>query len=138
MVTRSDDLTEGLAALHRVGAGVAAVLARFDRIDILMNNAGISSFGHCVNIDVFPLEEWNRIIRIDLDGLFLMSEAVLQPMLAQGQGGRIINIVSVVGLASMRLQSPFVAAKAGVIHLTRSMALELGPQGIFTPAIADW
>ena len=57
-------------------------------------------------------------------------------MLAAGSGGRIVNIASVVGLAAMRLQSPFVAAKAGIIHLTRSMALELGPQGISTNAIA--
>ena len=57
-------------------------------------------------------------------------------MVQQGQGGRIINIASVVGLAAMRLQSAFVAAKAGIVHLTRAMALELGPQGILTNAIA--
>ncbi len=117
-------------------AGVEAVLAQFGRIDILVNNAGINSFVHRVNIDTYPPEEWDRIIKIDLDGLFMMSRAVLQPMVAQGQGGRIINIASVVGLAAMRLQSPFVAAKAGIIHLTRSMALELAPQGILTNAIA--
>lgn len=125
-----------IADTESTSAGVAAILARFDRIDILVNNAGINSFVHRVNIDAYPLEEWHRIIKIDLDGLFLMSRAVLPPMLEQGQGGRIINIASVVGLAAMRLQSPFVAAKAGVIHLTRSMALELGPQGILTNAIA--
>jgi len=125
-----------IADAKSIRVGVAAVLARFGRIDILVNNAGINSFVHRVNIDAYPPEEWNRIIRIDLDGLFLMSGAVLQPMLGQGQGGRIVNIASVVGLAAMRLQSPFVAAKAGVIHLTRSMALELGPQGILTNAIA--
>lgn len=119
-----------------IRAGVAATLAEFGRIDILVNNAGINSFVHRVNIDSYPVEEWDRITRIDLDGLFLMSRAVLQPMIARGCGGRIINIASVVGLAAMRLQSPFVAAKAGVIHLTRSMALELGPQGILTNAIA--
>ncbi len=117
-------------------AGVAEAIARFRRIDILVNNAGVNSFVHRVNIDAFPLAEWERITRIDLDGLYLMSQAALQPMLKQGDGGRIINIASVVGLAAMRLQSPFVAAKAGIIHMTRSMALELGPQGILTNAIA--
>lgn len=117
-------------------AGVAETLARFGRIDILVNNAGVNSFVHRVNVDKFPLEEWERITRIDLDGLYLMSHAALQPMVQQGDGGRIINIASVVGLAAMRLQSPFVAAKAGIIHMTRSMALELGPQGILTNAIA--
>ncbi|MBI4924275.1 MAG: SDR family oxidoreductase [Devosia nanyangense] len=117
-------------------AGVAATMARFGRLDILVNNAGVNTFAHRVTIDGFPIEEWDRITRIDLDGLFLMSRAALKPMLARGEGGRIINIASVVGLAAMRLQSPFVAAKAGIIHLTRSMALELGPQSIVTNAIA--
>jgi NAD(P)-dependent dehydrogenase (short-subunit alcohol dehydrogenase family) len=117
-------------------AAVATALGRFDRLDILVNNAGVNTFAHRVNIDTFPIEEWDRITRIDLDGLFLMSRAALRPMLARGEGGRIINIASVVGLAAMRLQSPFVAAKAGIIHLTRSMALELGAQNVVTNAIA--
>src|ERR1700712_4664327 len=65
-----------------------------------------------------------------------MSRRALAPMLVSGRGGRIVNIASVVGLAAMRLQSPFVAAKAGIIHLTRSMALELGGRGVSTNAIA--
>ncbi|HEY0853728.1 MAG TPA: SDR family NAD(P)-dependent oxidoreductase [Devosia sp.] len=117
-------------------AGVAATIARYGRLDILVNNAGVNSFVHRVTIDAFPSEEWERVTRIDLDGLYRMSHAALQPMVAQGEGGRIINIASVVGLAAMRLQSAFVAAKAGIIHVTRSMALELGPQGILTNAIA--
>ena len=117
-------------------AGVAETLARYGRLDILVNNAGVNSFVHRVNIDSFPLEEWERITRIDLDGLYLMSHAALQPMVKRGEGGRIVNIASVVGLAAMRLQSPFVAAKAGIIHMTRSMALELGGQGILSNAIA--
>ena len=119
-----------------VETATAACMERFGRLDILVNNAGVNTFAHRVNIDAFPPEEWDRITGIDLDGLYVMSRAALQPMLASGRGGRIINIASVVGLAAMRLQSPFVAAKAGIIHLTRSMALELGPQGILTNAIA--
>lgn len=117
-------------------AAVAQTVERFGQVDVLVNNAGVNTFQHRVSVDTFPLEEWNRIISIDLDGLFLMSRAALRPMLAAGKGGRIVNIASVVGLAAMRLQSPFVAAKAGIIHLTRSMALELGPQGVTTNAIA--
>ncbi len=65
-----------------------------------------------------------------------MSRAALKPMLAGGRGGRVINIASVVGLVAMRLQAPYVAAKAAVAHLTRAMALELGPRGVTTNAIA--
>lgn len=136
------ELPDALAAVIDISskdsteAGVAETITRYGRLDILINNAGVNSFVHRVNIDAFPLEEWERITRIDLDGLYLMSHAALQPMVRQGEGGRIVNIASVVGLAAMRLQSPFVAAKAGIIHMTRSMALELGPQGILTNAIA--
>jgi 3-oxoacyl-[acyl-carrier protein] reductase/2-deoxy-D-gluconate 3-dehydrogenase len=119
-----------------IRAAVEASVARYGRLDILVNNAGVNTFAHRVNIDTFPVEEWERITSIDLDGLFLVSQEALKPMLAGGRGGRIINIASVVGLAAMRLQSAFAAAKAGIVHLTRAMALELGPQGIVTNAIA--
>jgi NAD(P)-dependent dehydrogenase (short-subunit alcohol dehydrogenase family) len=117
-------------------AAVARTIERYGRLDFLVNNAGVNTFAHRVNIDQFPEDEWRRIISIDLDGLYQMSRAALQPMLSAGSGGRVVNIASVVGLAAMRLQSPFVAAKAGIIHMTRSMALELGPQGVSTNAIA--
>ncbi|MER9171767.1 SDR family oxidoreductase [Mesorhizobium australicum] len=119
-----------------VDAAVAATIERYGRLDILVNNAGVNTLAHRVTIDEFPAEEWDRITGIDLDGLYTMSRAALAPMLAAGNGGRIINIASVVGLAAMRLQSPFVAAKSGIIHLTRSMAIELGAKGILTNAIA--
>ena len=115
---------------------MAATLARAGRIDILVNNAGVNTLAHRVNIDAFPPDEWERITAIDLDGVFLMSRAVARAMLARGEGGRIVNIASVVGLAAMRLQSAFAAAKAGVVHLTRAMALELGADGVTTNAVA--
>lgn len=119
----------------QVQASMAEVLRQCGRLDILVNNAGVNTLHHRVNVDQFPLEEWDRIVRVDLTGLFLMSKAAAAPMLKQGSG-RIINIASVVGLVPLRLQSPFVAAKAGVVNLTRSMALELGPQGVLVNAVA--
>ena len=118
-----------------IDRGLEDTLRAFGRVDILVNNAGVNTLAHRVGIDAFPVEEWHRIVGIDLDGTFLVSRTIAQPMLRQGNG-RIINIASTVGLAAMRLQSPFVAAKAGVIHLTRSMALELAPKGILVNAIA--
>lgn len=119
-----------------VDAAIATVCERYGRLDILVNNAGVNTLAHRVTIDEFPAEEWDRITGIDLDGLYVMSRAALAPMLAAGKGGRIVNIASVVGLAAMRLQSPFVAAKAAIVHLTRSMAIELGAKGILTNAVA--
>jgi len=118
-----------------IDSAIAATVEAFGGLDILINNAGVNTLAHRVEFDRFPSDEWDRITGVDLDGLFLVSRRAVQPMLARGQG-RIVNIASVVGLAAMRLQSPFVAAKAGVIHLTRSMALELGSRGISTNAIA--
>jgi NAD(P)-dependent dehydrogenase (short-subunit alcohol dehydrogenase family) len=119
-----------------VEAAVQRTVDRYGRLDILINNAGVNTLAHRVNIDSFPREEWDRITTIDLDGIFLVSRHALRPMLSSGHGGRIVNISSVLGLAAMRLQSPFIAAKAGIIHLTRSMALELGQQNILVNCIA--
>ncbi|WP_421915089.1 SDR family NAD(P)-dependent oxidoreductase [Mesorhizobium sp.] len=128
--------TTDIRSAASVDSAITAIMERYGRLDILVNNAGVNTLAHRVTIDEFPAEEWDRITGIDLDGLYIMSRAALAPMLAAGKGGRIVNIASVVGLAAMRLQSPFVAAKAGIIHLTRSMAIELGSKGILTNAIA--
>src|SRR5262249_48678945 len=114
---------------------IAAIVHDFGRLDILVNNAGVNTLEHRLAIDQFPREEWDRILNVDLNGVFLMSRAAARVMLTQG-AGRIINIASVAGLVPLRLQSPFVAAKAAVINLTKSMALELGPRGILVNAIA--
>lgn len=118
-----------------VEEGVARVLAEHGRLDILVNNAGINTLKRRVTIDEFPLDEWERILKVDLNGVFLMSRAAAKIMSAQGSG-RIINIASVAGLVPLRLQSAFVAAKAGVVNLTRAMALELGPRGVLVNGIA--
>ncbi len=118
-----------------VERAVALTLEAFGQVDVLVNNAGVNTFKDRVDIDAFPVEEWHRIVGIDLDGLYLMSRAAAKPMIARGEG-RIVNVASVVGVTAMRLQSAFVAAKAGIIHLTRSMALELGPKGILVNSIA--
>ncbi len=132
----------GALALHmdvtderQVDAAIAEALQKCGRLDILVNNAGVNTLAHRVNIDQFPTEEWERILRVDLTGLFKVSRAGARPMLDQ-KSGRIINISSVMGLVPARLQCPFVAAKAGVINLTRAMALELGPQGVLANCIA--
>src|SRR5437588_10184769 len=92
---------------------VDILLAKWGRLDILVNNAGVNTLAHRVNVDQFPLDEWERILKVDLTGLFLMSRAAAKPMIAQGYG-RIINIASIAGLVPLRLQSPFVQAKGGV------------------------
>jgi len=118
-----------------VERGIARTLSAFDRLDILVNNAGVNTLHERVNIDQFTLSEWDRILRVNLTGLFLVSRLAARPMIQQ-KSGRIINIASVVGLVPLRLQSAYVAAKAGVVNLTKSMALELGPHGVLVNGIA--
>jgi 3-oxoacyl-[acyl-carrier protein] reductase len=119
-----------------VAAGVARVLREHGRIDILVNNAGIGvpASGR-KTIDQFDIEAWHNLIRIDLTGVFLMSRAVATVM-RQQRAGRIINIASVLGLMPARLQSSYIAAKGGVVALTKSMALELAADGVLVNAVA--
>ena len=114
---------------------VAQVVDRLGRIDILVNNAGINTQSDRVPIHQYSLEDWHRLVQVDLNGVFVTSRAVI-PAILKNPGGRIVNISSIAGLVPLRLQSAFVAAQAGVVHLTRSMALELGSQGILVNAVA--
>jgi len=119
----------------QIDAGIEKILAESGRLDILVNNAGVNTSKYRVTIDEFPREEWDRLVGVDLTGLYMVSKAAAQPMLKQGSG-RIINITSVVGLVPLRLQCAFAAAKAGVVNLTKAMALELSPRGVLVNAIA--
>ncbi|MBO0701256.1 MAG: SDR family oxidoreductase [Zavarzinella sp.] len=118
-----------------IAAAVRRVESESGLLDILVNNAGVNTMAHRVPIDQFPREEWDRLLAVDLTGVYEMSKAFAAIMRRQ-RSGRIINIASIVGLVPLRLQCAFVAAKAGVIHLTKAMALELGPDGILVNGIA--
>jgi len=120
---------------QQVDAVIDQVARQFGRLDILVNNAGINTLQHRVTIDEFPKSEWDKILAVDLDGVFQVSQAAARVMRRQGSG-RIINIASIAGLVPLRLQCAFVAAKAGVINLTKGMALELAPYGILVNGIA--
>lgn len=111
------------------------VVAKFGKITILINNAGINTAKDRRPIHEYGDEDWHRILQVDLTGVFITSKAVIPHILKAG-GGRIVNIASVAGLVPLRLQSAFVAAKAGVVNLSKSMALELGPQNILVNVVA--
>lgn len=119
----------------QVTATVERIVAECGRLDIVVNNAGVNTMAHRVTIDQFPRQEWDRILAVDLTGLYEVSRAAARVMIGQRRG-RIINVASIAGLVPLRLQCAFVAAKAGVVNLTKAMALELGPHGILVNAIA--
>lgn len=111
------------------------VIKMYGRVDVLVNNAGMNSAAEFrTTIDNYNDDEWQRIININLVGVFNCSKAALKYMSCAGKG-RIVNIGSVVGKVPLRMQSAYGAAKAGVHNLTQSMAIELAEKGIYVNAI---
>jgi gluconate 5-dehydrogenase len=119
-----------------VARAVAAALDAFGQIDILINNAG-QTWGQAT--EEMPFERWRQVIDVNLNGMFLMSQAVGRHMLERGSG-RIINIASVAGLVAGDHQGvktiAYNTSKAGVISFTRSLAMEWGRRGVNVNAIA--
>ena len=120
-----------------VAQGTAAALAALGKIDILVNNAGIAG-ANAPTVD-YPVDEWERVIRINLTGQFLVCRAVAPHMIKQ-KYGRIVNIASVAGKEGNPNAVAYSASKAGVISLTKSLGKELATSGIsvncITPAAA--
>ncbi|HYP03923.1 MAG TPA: 3-oxoacyl-[acyl-carrier-protein] reductase, partial [Cyanobium sp.] len=115
-----------------VEAMVKAVLEREGRLDVLVNNAGITRDGLLMRMKT---ADWQSVIDLNLTGVFLCTRAVSRTML-KARTGRIINITSVVGLMGNPGQANYSAAKAGVIGLTRSTAAEFASRGITVNAVA--
>ncbi len=105
---------------------------RGEGLDVLINNAGIS--GPTANVEDVRIEDWDRCIAVDLNGVFYMTRPAI-PMLKQSQSGSIINIASGAALFGCPLRSPYVASKWAVIGLTKTWAMELGPDNIRVNAI---
>jgi NAD(P)-dependent dehydrogenase (short-subunit alcohol dehydrogenase family) len=106
-----------------VGSAFEEAIAQMGGLDVVINNAGISIRHRFVDITA---EEWNRVINVNLTGVFHVAQAAARHMLAHG-GGVILNTASTNGIIGYPLYADYNASKAGVIELTRSMALELAP-----------
>jgi len=115
-----------------VEAMVGEVLAAFGRLDILVNNAGITRDNLLVRVSE---KDWDEVLTTNLKGVFNCCRAALKPMLKQ-RSGRIINVASVVGLVGNPGQTPYAAAKAGIIGFTKSLAKEVASRGILVNCLA--
>ena len=122
------DVTDAAAVESLIGQ----TLERFGRLDVLVNNAGVTRDGLLMRMKD---EDWDMVIATNLRSVFLASRAVLRPMMRQ-RGGRIVSITSISGLSGNAGQCNYAAAKAGIVGFTRSLAKEAGARGITVNAVA--
>ncbi|MGE4612564.1 MAG: SDR family oxidoreductase [Paracoccaceae bacterium] len=133
-IGQSDDtlaVTCDVSAPDQVAASVAAIDAKFGRIDALVNNAAIADFRPIADTDI---ETWSRIMAVNLNGPFICTKACT-PLLLK-RGGAVVNIVSISGLRASTLRVAYGTSKAALIHLTKQQAAELGNEGIRVNAVA--
>jgi 3-oxoacyl-[acyl-carrier protein] reductase len=121
-----------VADLEQVKTGFRQVLEKFGRVDILVNNAAITRDGLAMRM---KLEDWEAVLRTNLTGAHLCIQQVLPPMM-KARAGRIINLTSVVAQSGNAGQANYVAAKAGLIGLTKAIAIEIASRNITVNAVA--
>ena len=117
-----------------VEAAMAAVLERFGRIDVLVNNAGITGSQQAARCHETPVAEWDRVHAVNVRGPFLCSRAVLPSMVARGSG-HIITIASVAGFIAFPGRCAYTASKGAALMLTRSIAVDYAAAGIRANAV---
>jgi NAD(P)-dependent dehydrogenase (short-subunit alcohol dehydrogenase family) len=115
-----------------VAAAVAQVGQKFDRLDALVNNAGIAIFKPILEV---TYEDWSRVLAVNLTGPFLCVQAAA-PLMRDSGGGAIVNITSISGLRASTLRTAYGTSKAGLAHLTQQQAIELASIGIRVNAVA--
>ena len=125
-------LTMDVASAASVAQGFAAIVAT-GPLDVLVNNAGAAADKSLLETSE---DEWDLLMDANLKGAWLVARAAAATMIANDSGGTIVNIASVLGSAVQKHTGPYAAAKAGLLHLTRAMALEWARHGIRVNAIA--
>jgi 3-oxoacyl-[acyl-carrier protein] reductase len=121
-----------VADAEQIKAGFRAVLEKFGKLDILVNNAGITRDGLAMRM---KLEDWDAVIRTNLTGAHLCTQQALSTMM-RARSGRIINIASVVAQMGNAGQANYVAAKAGLVGLTKAIAMEISSRNVTVNAVA--
>jgi NAD(P)-dependent dehydrogenase (short-subunit alcohol dehydrogenase family) len=116
----------------QVEQAAAEVMAKFGRVDALVNNAGIAVFKPVLETS---FEEWRAVLATNLDGAFLCTQA-FGALMVKGGGGAIVNVASISGLRASTLRVAYGTSKAGLIHMTKQHAVELGNVGVRVNVIA--
>jgi NAD(P)-dependent dehydrogenase (short-subunit alcohol dehydrogenase family) len=114
---------------------VDAAVARFGRVDVLVNNAAVFASLTPRTFDAIPEAEWDRVMAVNVTGVWHCVRAVVPAMRAQG-GGRIVNVASAIVAKGTAMLLHYVTSKGAVVAMTRALARELGPSGITVNAVA--
>lgn len=141
--TAAEELREGGADAIGVAGDVSEyddvenlideAVAEFGRVDVMVNNAGITDIQPA---EEFDPEEWRRVIDVDLNGVFFGCQAAAKQMIEQGDGGAILNISSMIGDMGFKMRAPYCTAKSGVNNMTRTLAVEWAEYDITVNALA--
>ena len=123
------DVTDPASVQAMVNQAVVAL----GRVDLLVNSAGVREIVPFLQL---PFAEWQRVIATNLTGTFLCGQAVAQYLVAQGRGGKIVNLASVAGLMAVPNRAAYVSSKHAVVGLTKEMAMELADKNIQVNAVA--
>lgn len=132
-VTNSKAMACDVSQRADVERVVADTVAAFGRLDVMVANAGIVDRAPFLE---FPDELWTRVLSVNLTGAFLCGQSAARQMVAQGDGGRIVNVASNSGIFGGRGRAAYGASKAGIINLTQTMAIELAEHNILVNAVA--
>jgi NAD(P)-dependent dehydrogenase (short-subunit alcohol dehydrogenase family) len=127
-------LTADVTDADAVERAVARAEAELGPLEAVVNVAGITGSRAAAECDVTPVDEWRRVLEVNLTGPFLVCRAVLPGMLARG-GGSIVNVASFAGLVAFPGRCAYTASKGGLVQLTRSIAADYAPRGIRANAI---
>ena len=128
----AEALTLDVASADSIAAGMKSLLEKHGRLDVLVNNAGITEDNLILRMS---RDSWDRVLATNLTGAFLLSQAAVKAMV-RNRFGRIINVTSVVGLMGNAGQANYASAKAGLVGLTKSLAREVGSRTITVNAVA--
>lgn len=129
----AEPLRMDVADAASVQAGMKALAERHGRLDVLVNNAGITEDGLLLRMSK---DAWDRVLATDLTGVFLVSQEAVRLMMKKRIPGRIVNVSSVVGLMGNPGQANYAAAKAGIVGFSMSLAREIGSRGITVNVVA--
>ncbi len=131
-VTQCESYLVDVTDIEQLTGVVDKIIDKFLKIDILINNAGITKDGLALRLSE---NDWDKVLDVNLKGAFLASKIVLKKMLKQ-RSGKIVNISSIIGIVGNPGQANYSASKAGLIGLTKTLAKEVGPRGININAVA--